>query len=74
KGLDACSHNLVARVDTDDINHMDRFDKQVRYMDNNPDVVAASSDVNEFDTDPEEPSRVKKVPCSKTVFTYSLKR
>lgn len=74
KGLDACSHNLVARVDTDDINHIDRFDKQVRYMDNNPDVAAASSDVNEFDTDPEEPSRVKKVPCSKTVFEYSLRR
>ncbi|HHF2878581.1 glycosyltransferase [Vibrio antiquarius] len=74
KGLEACSHDLVARVDTDDINHIDRFDKQVKYMDNNPNVAAASSDVNEFDTDPDEPSRVKKVPCAKTIFAYSLKR
>ncbi|WJG21765.1 glycosyltransferase [Vibrio furnissii] len=74
KGLEACSNDLIARVDTDDINHIDRFEKQVKYMDNNPAVVAASSDINEFDTDPNEPSRIKKVPCSNSILDYSLKR
>lgn len=74
KGLEACSNDLIARVDTDDINHLDRFEKQVKYMDSNPDVFAASSDVNEFETDPNKPSRVKKVPCSDNVLEYSLKR
>ncbi|CAH1585018.1 glycosyltransferase [Vibrio owensii] len=74
KGLEACSYDLVARVDTDDINHIDRFEKQVAYMDSNIDVFAASSDINEFETDPNEPSRVKKVPHSDSVLEYSLKR
>lgn len=74
KGLEACSNDLIARVDTDDINHLDRFEKQVKYMDSNPNVFAASSDVNEFETDPNKPSRVKTVPRSNNVLEYSLKR
>lgn len=73
-GLKECSYDLVARVDTDDINHLDRFDKQITYMDLNLDVAALSCDINEFETDPKSPSRIRTVPKSKNIKAYSLKR
>ncbi|MEZ8985218.1 amylovoran biosynthesis protein AmsE [Vibrio cyclitrophicus FF160] len=73
-GLKECSYALVARVDTDDINHLDRFDKQITYMDLNLDVAALSCDINEFETDPKSPSRIRTVPKSKNIKAYSLKR
>ncbi|MFS1443847.1 MULTISPECIES: glycosyltransferase [Vibrio] len=73
-GLKECSHDLVARVDTDDINHLDRFDKQVTYMDLNKKVAALSCDINEFETDPKLPSRIRAVPKSENIEAYSLRR
>jgi glycosyltransferase involved in cell wall biosynthesis len=72
-GLKKCTHDLVARVDTDDINHIDRFEKQITYMDENPSVAALSCDINEFETDPKEPSRIRSVPKT-NVTSFSLKR
>nr|WP_102465336.1 glycosyltransferase [Vibrio cyclitrophicus]PMG86515.1 amylovoran biosynthesis protein AmsE [Vibrio cyclitrophicus] len=73
-GLKECSYDLVARVDTDDINHLDRFDKQVAYMDLNRNVAALSCDINEFETDPSLPSRIRTVPKSENIEAYSLRR
>jgi amylovoran biosynthesis glycosyltransferase AmsE len=72
-GLRECTNNLIARVDTDDINHLNRFQEQICYMDNNPQVTALSCDINEFETDPKEPSRVRSVPKT-NLFSFSLKR
>ncbi|MDN4717009.1 glycosyltransferase [Vibrio parahaemolyticus] len=60
EGLKACSYDLILRVDTDDINHRERFKKQVEYMELNPDISAASSDVLEFEVDPKKATRIKK--------------
>lgn len=38
KGLSECSNNLVARMDTDDICFPNRFEKQLEYLEKNPDV------------------------------------
>ncbi|WP_061019349.1 glycosyltransferase [Vibrio splendidus] len=73
-GLKECSYDLVVRVDTDDINHLDRFAKQVTYMDSNIDVAALSCNINEFETDPKSPSRIRTVPSSNKIKAYSLKR
>jgi glycosyltransferase involved in cell wall biosynthesis len=37
-GLDIASGEYIARMDCDDISHPQRFEKQVEFMDNNPDV------------------------------------
>ncbi|EGQ9589553.1 glycosyltransferase [Vibrio parahaemolyticus] len=74
KGLEHCSNDLVARVDTDDINHPDRFEKQIKYMDDNPQIAAVSSDIIEFEVTPDKPSKVKKVPSHEKIEKYSLKR
>ncbi|CAK2003755.1 Amylovoran biosynthesis glycosyltransferase AmsE [Vibrio crassostreae] len=72
-GLKECSYELIARVDTDDINHIDRFKKQIGYMDENIDISALSCDINEFETSPEQPSRVRQVP-KHDITSYSLRR
>lgn len=48
EGLKHCSHDLVARMDTDDIALPDRFEKQVAFMHVNPDIAASSGFIEEF--------------------------
>ncbi len=74
EGLKACNYDLIVRVDTDDINHKERFEKQIAYMELNPDISAASSDILEFEVDPSKAERIKKVPRYPYIRKYSLKR
>ncbi|GAB6034737.1 glycosyltransferase [Galenea microaerophila] len=48
EGLKHCSYDLVARMDTDDIALPNRFEKQVAFMQENPDVAASSGFIEEF--------------------------
>ncbi len=48
-GLEHCSHELVARMDGDDISLPERFEKQVRFMAGNPEIAASSAALEEFD-------------------------
>ncbi|MGI9946660.1 glycosyltransferase [Vibrio hyugaensis] len=48
-GLKACSYELVARMDTDDIALPIRFEKQVRFMFRNPEIAASSATLEEWD-------------------------
>ncbi|ENJ2863933.1 glycosyltransferase [Vibrio parahaemolyticus] len=72
-GLKACNYELVARVDTDDINHKNRFEKQIHYMNANTDISVLSCDINEFDIDPESPCRTRRVPKN-NIVSSSLRR
>ncbi len=48
-GLAHCSHELVARMDSDDISLPQRFEKQLAFMQANPDIAASSASLEEFD-------------------------
>lgn len=48
EGLKHCSHELVARMDTDDICKLDRFEKQVAVFEEHPDYDLVSSWIEEF--------------------------
>ncbi|TGG95258.1 glycosyltransferase [Natronospirillum operosum] len=50
-GLEACEHELVARMDTDDVSMPERFEKQVRFMQAYPDVTASSAGLEEWSED-----------------------
>lgn len=54
-GLEHCEHEIVVRVDSDDINVIDRFRVQLEFMDENPDISAMSANLDEFS---EEPSTI----------------
>ena len=48
-GLEHCSHELVARMDTDDISLPERFEKQLAFMQAHLEVAASSAALDEFD-------------------------
>jgi lipopolysaccharide/colanic/teichoic acid biosynthesis glycosyltransferase len=49
EGLRHCRHDLVARMDSDDISLPQRFEKQIAFMMQNPDIAASSAALDEFD-------------------------
>jgi len=51
EGLLHCSHDLVARMDTDDIADTRRFEKQIDFMTRNPEVDVVGSWILESDND-----------------------
>lgn len=61
-GLKECKYELVARMDTDDVSLPERFEKQVHFMHNNPQVVASSAVLEEWDQCLEEFISVRKLP------------
>lgn len=64
EGLKQCSYNWVFRMDTDDICTSDRFEKQVAFIKQNPDVVLFSGQVMEFDKDITDANVLKAVPIT----------
>ena len=38
KGINICQGEYIARMDADDISHTDRFNRQVHFLDENPDI------------------------------------
>lgn len=48
EGLKYCNYDLIARMDTDDIAKPDRFEKQVKFMVEHPNIDACSAWIDEF--------------------------
>lgn len=61
KGVELCSHELIARMDTDDLAVSDRFERQYEYMQKHPEVVACGGWMEEFN-DEGTYSKVKQMP------------
>lgn len=63
-GVKKCTHEFVARMDSDDICHPDRFRRQMQYLEKNADVDVLGSAVQEFrrNSDGEELTNMKCVP------------
>lgn len=51
-GVLNCSNEFIARMDTDDIARSDRFEKQILFMKNNPNIDIVGSWVTEFEDEP----------------------
>ncbi len=52
-GINECKNEYVAFMDSDDIASPDRFEKQIKFLNNNPDIVMVGSWVTEFDGEPD---------------------
>ena len=48
-GITECQYDLIARMDSDDICHPERFEKQINFMIDNPDVKVLGSWIAEFE-------------------------
>lgn len=47
-GLKACSNELVARMDADDISVPNRFEKQIEFMEFHPEIAICGGQISEF--------------------------
>jgi glycosyltransferase involved in cell wall biosynthesis len=45
KGVEMCSHDLIFRMDSDDIMHPERIKRQLEFMDNNADCMISGTQV-----------------------------
>jgi glycosyltransferase involved in cell wall biosynthesis len=62
-GLSQCRGELVARMDTDDICLPERFEKQLTFLERNPEVDVVGGAIAEFDTDWTKIDAIRRMPC-----------
>ncbi|WEL20552.1 glycosyltransferase [Halorhabdus sp. BNX81] len=62
EGVKACRNDLIARADADDINVAGRFERQVTYLTEHPDIDIVGGYIAEFECDPDDPVTVREVP------------
>ena len=75
EGLKYCSHELVARMDTDDISKPTRFEKQMMVFEQNNEIDAVSSWVDEFIDSPDVIINTRKIPENQLeIIKYSKSR
>ena len=72
-GLPYCRNELVGRMDTDDISVSDRFEKQLAFFAENPDVDIVGGNISEFINNPEEIAAYRIVPQSHNDIIERLK-
>lgn len=63
-GLEKCSNNIVARMDADDISKKDRFEKQIKYLEENKDIDVVGSWISEFDGEESNIYAYRKLPTN----------
>lgn len=63
EALDSC-HEWIARMDSDDIASAERFEKQLKYIEQNPQVDVFSSWIEEYDDEMKNFIAVREVPTS----------
>ena len=63
EGLQHATHEFVARMDTDDICLPDRFEKQMRFLQENPSVDMLGGQIEEFLEEEENVIALRNVPC-----------
>lgn len=61
-GILNCSNELIARMDTDDIARNDRFEKQIKFLTENPNIDLVGSWISEFENNPEEIISYRQLP------------
>lgn len=74
-GLTHCVHEIVARMDTDDVALPERFERQLQFMRDNPEIDVLSSWIEERVNSLEKSGFVKKVPALHSeILRFSKRR
>lgn len=61
-GILNCSNELIARMDTDDIARNDRFEKQIQFFQEHPNVDLVGSWISEFEDNPNKIISYRQLP------------
>lgn len=62
-GVLACSYEYIARMDSDDICKLNRFEKQMNYLEENTHIALLGTWIKEFSDDKNNPDTITKLPC-----------
>lgn len=74
-GVLACNNEYIARMDTDDIAFLTRFEKQFDYLEKHKEIALLGSWITEFSDDPEHPETITELPCEhKDIVQYAKRR
>ena len=65
-GIKECFHELIARFDTDDINHPKRFEMQIKHLEKNPKRVSLALGRNIL-------QKIRKIAIKYTLCRYIIK-
>jgi glycosyltransferase involved in cell wall biosynthesis len=73
-GVMNCSHEIIAIMDSDDIAAKDRFEKQIKYFDENPDIDVFGGFIAEFIDDSDNIISIRSVPLEENEIKKYLKK
>lgn len=73
-GLKYCSHDIIVRMDTDDICIPTRFEKQIKFMEEHPEIDVCGSWINEFIDSPDNVISQRRVPAKTSEIKNYIKR
>lgn len=74
-GIQECRYDIVARMDADDICHPTRFEKQVNYLQEHPNIDVVGSWIAEFEEDVDNVVSFRILPAShEQLLSFSKKR
>ena len=74
EGVKLCRNNIIARMDGDDICRSDRFEKQIKYLLNNPEVDIVGSYISEFEGNIDNIISTRRVPISNLEIRNYVKK
>lgn len=74
EGILHCKHEIVARMDTDDICRKDRFEIQLAEFEKNPELDICGSHISEFEDDPTQIVAKRMVPITDSEIKEYQKR
>lgn len=72
-GVDAARYEIIARMDSDDISAPDRFEKQIAFMEANPDCDVVGGQITEFIDSENNIVGKREVPCKNEEIFMWLK-
>lgn len=73
-GLEQCGQPYVARMDSDDISHLDRFKIQLEFLQENPEVDVVGSSIQEFNVEVNDLMAIRELPESHIELASYAKR
>lgn len=73
EGMKSCHHDLIARMDADDISLPDRCEKELLAFEKDPDLSILSGAIAEFEEDPGEIKAVRRVPLTQEGILHQMR-
>jgi glycosyltransferase involved in cell wall biosynthesis len=72
-GVSEATHPIIARMDSDDISLSDRFEKQLLFLKEHPDISIVGGQISEFIQTPDLSVGKRVVPCSNDEISTYIK-